>query len=513
MAINRVVEKAKIENKKPLKDRKYYLLILLDIKNAFNSISWKAIKQSLGFYNTPIYLQKIIDDYLTERTIISSKTRLEMTAGVPQGSVLGPTLWNIAYNEVFSLDLPEGADLTGYADDLALTIGAQTVTLLEHRANAALRTINTWLKKQSLELAAQKSESVLITNRYKIGNFKIELEGEQIEIKDAVKYLGVTIDKRLSFTRHIRAATEKASKISNNLNRIMPRTYGAGEGKRKLLAKIAESIISYGAPVWGESLKIKQNTKNLGKAQRATAIRVSRAYRTVSSEVLMVIGRCIPWDIKSELRQKLRNGEEQCEDFESRCLEIWQHKWSSNNTNKGKWTRSLIPDIRRWYNRPHGELTFELTQALTGHGCFQSYLFRIGKKLSPTCVHCNEGVEDEARHTIFVCRKFIQERRKLVESINGDFSTENMITKMLENKENWDKISTFIAQLMRIKAEYDGNLQRGEPATNGQRDTDVRDRQQRRRAEREEQYFMDRAREEPSVDVGRHLPGREETNN
>ena len=390
-AIMSIIKKAEAENEKTLKTRKLVLVILLDIKNAFNSISWRAVKTSSQKYNISIYLQKIVDSYLSDRIVKCKGIEKKMTAGVPQGSVLGPTLWNIAYNEIFELDLPEEAEVTGYADDVALTITAPSEELLEHRANEAIDRISQWLKQQALEVAALKSEAILITKTYKIGDFRIELEGEQIEVKNTVKYLGIHIDKRLNFTKHVKRVTQKASKISNNLNKIMPRTHGAGETKRKLLATVAESIVCYGAPVWDKKLEIKQNAKDLEKTQRITAIRISRAYRTVSNDAVMVIGRCIPWVIKLEVRREIRQTKEQVENFEQKCIEIWQEGWKNSKNDKGKWTRRLITDIKPWYFRTHGELTYELTQVLTGHGSFQDFLYRIGKKLSPICEMCDSG--------------------------------------------------------------------------------------------------------------------------
>lgn len=61
---------------------------------------------------------------------------------------------------------------------------------------------------------------------------------------------------------------------------------------------------------------------------------------------------------------------------------MWQEKWETDSLNKGNWTHKLIPNVKEWYNRSLGELTYELTQELTGHGCFQAYLQRIGKKIA-----------------------------------------------------------------------------------------------------------------------------------
>ena len=72
---------------------------------------------------------------------------------------------------------------------------------------------------------------------------EIHIENEAIQLKSTVKYLGVYIDQKLNFNAHVRYITDKAKKISHNLNRIMPRTHGADEGKRQLLASVAWSIV------------------------------------------------------------------------------------------------------------------------------------------------------------------------------------------------------------------------------------------------------------------------------
>lgn len=63
-----------------------------------------------------------------------------VTCGVPQGSVLGPDLWNIAYNEVLEFELPEGSTLIGFADDLGLLTLAKTEAQLMSKTNEAVDT-------------------------------------------------------------------------------------------------------------------------------------------------------------------------------------------------------------------------------------------------------------------------------------------------------------------------------------------------------------------------------------
>ena len=62
----------------------------------------------------------------------------------------------------------------------------------------------------------------------------------------------------------------------------------------------------------------------------------------------------------------------------SRLVTRWQETWRGENT--GRWTHPLTPDLTPWLEKKHGEIGFYLTQALTGHGCFNAYLKRFKKR-------------------------------------------------------------------------------------------------------------------------------------
>lgn len=58
-----------------------------------------------------------------------------ITCGVPQGSVIGPTLWNVLYDELLTLPMPQGVELEGFADDVAIVATAHNKFLLEDFVN------------------------------------------------------------------------------------------------------------------------------------------------------------------------------------------------------------------------------------------------------------------------------------------------------------------------------------------------------------------------------------------
>ena len=72
----------------------------------------------------------------------SGPTEVEITAGVAQGSVGGPTIWNIHYAGLVRLKLPKDVTLVGYTDDMTMVAVAATIEELEWKCNATLEIVS-----------------------------------------------------------------------------------------------------------------------------------------------------------------------------------------------------------------------------------------------------------------------------------------------------------------------------------------------------------------------------------
>lgn len=77
--------------------------------------------------------------YHNSIVLIRQQTKsLQITSCVPQGYVLGPTLWIILYEDMFDMEMPEGTTLVGFADDVAILIIARIEELLMNLDNGSL---------------------------------------------------------------------------------------------------------------------------------------------------------------------------------------------------------------------------------------------------------------------------------------------------------------------------------------------------------------------------------------
>lgn len=395
------------------------VLVTLDVQNAFNSLRWPVIDEALRKKATPDYLVRMIRSWLSDRELLvgENRTPRPVTCGVPQGSVLGPTLWNVAYDDLLAMDVPPGAHLVGFADDLAVVGTARTGEQLQEIVNRTLRMVDEWMASHGLQLAHHKTEAVMLTRRRAYNPPQLIIGGHQIELSPHLRYLGVILDSKLSFGKHVETVASKAATSAAALSRLMPNLSGPGQWKRRLLSSVVESQLLYAAPVWGEIVnRSTKATTNLRRPQRTAALRVIRAYRTVSDDAAFLLAGMPPVDLLAMERGRIKaraakppvEGVRPTSKAAIRSAERkstirdWSWKWL--RSNKAPWTHLVIPNLDRWVNRttPRVPLTYHMTQALTGHGCFQSYLYRMGRTPSPRCVHC-PCESDTAEHTLLHC--------------------------------------------------------------------------------------------------------------
>ncbi|KAL0891774.1 hypothetical protein ABMA27_015041 [Loxostege sticticalis] len=381
------------------------MAVSFDIANAFNSIPHSAILEALRYHGVPTYLRSLLTDYLSDREVLyvnrdDRLQRRQVETGVPQGSVLGPLLWNLGYNWLLRGTLLPGMDVICYADDTLITARGRSYGAAAMLASVGGDLIVGRIRRLGLKVALEKTEALFFPGpRQRVPPAAhIEVGGVEVRVKAQMKYLGLTLDGRWHFTAHFKGLSERLVRAAGSFGWLLPNLGGPRTRCRRLYAGVLKSMALYGAPVWSDSLHRRENVALLRRPQRAIALRVARAYRTFGRRTLDAIG----------------------------------------------------PNLDRWLERPHGFLTYRLVQVLTGHGCFGNYLHKIGREESPSCHECGAAV-DSAQHTLAVCPGWEEQRRVLVGAVGQDLSLPSIVNAMLDDERAWKAMASFCETVMSQK--------------------------------------------------------------
>ena len=135
---------------------------------------------------------------------------------VPQGSVLGPLLFNIYLNDLF--DIAESTNLCNFADDTTFYACdgdvSSLINRLEHDSYLAIE----WFENHSMKLNQEKCH--LLVSGFKYENVWAKIGKTKIWESKKQKLLGVEIDRTLSFDEHIASLCGKAGKKLSVLARL-----------------------------------------------------------------------------------------------------------------------------------------------------------------------------------------------------------------------------------------------------------------------------------------------------
>ncbi|CAB0043479.1 unnamed protein product [Trichogramma brassicae] len=177
-------------------------------------------------------------------------------------------------------------------------------------------------------------------------------------------------------------------------------------------------------------------------AHRRACLRVIGGGPHVSYEATYVLAGIPPLALLADERARLysRRREDAKDEERLATLSKWQEAW--DRSTKARWTHRLIPNIRTWIERRHGELNYHLTQLLTGQGFFKHHSQRYDHNQSAQCPVCPTSIEN-AEHVFYHCPRFSGERERLHALLHEVMTPENTTRLMLASEPNWLAVASF----------------------------------------------------------------------
>ena len=168
-----------------------------------------------------------------------------------QGSILGPLLFLIYINDLHAAI--KYSEVHHFADDTNLLNFNSCVKSINKQVNYDLKNLSNWLKANKIPLNVGKTGLVLFTSSKKqlACDLKIKLNGKRLHETDSAKYLGIQIDKRLTWKQHINHVTIKLNKANAMLSKL--RHVLDIKTLRSVYNAIFEPHLCYASLVWTQN--------------------------------------------------------------------------------------------------------------------------------------------------------------------------------------------------------------------------------------------------------------------
>ena len=251
-------------------NRHFTCIIFLDLKKAFDTVDHQILLSKLEKLGFGENFYNLFKDYFNNRkqyvdvNNVSSHL-LKMSTGVPQGSILGPTLFLLYVN-----DLPSASDFETrlFADDTVLIMNDVCLSSFESKVNSEMKKVEKWLWNNKLTLNLSKTTFMTVSPiNKKLGwpiGFEVKFSGYSLTKSQQTKYLGIFVDENLKWDAHIKYICNKLSHISGIFYKM--RRLISQDALIVLYYGLVQSHLTYGFLAWKspnktniQSLQVLQN--------------------------------------------------------------------------------------------------------------------------------------------------------------------------------------------------------------------------------------------------------------
>ena len=210
------------------------VVLLIDLSAAFDTVNHSVLLnilyREIGIQGTALKWFKSFLLNRTQRVKVGASLSdpLVLSFGVPQGSVLGPVLFNIYTRSIYHVFTAFGFAHHGYADDNAGSSSFSSVfqyKILIESLPDLLSKIRSWMDDHFLKLNETKTEIIVFGSNHFLSseltlNGTFTNSGECIRFNDTVKYLGVYLNNSLTLTYHINTITSSSYVFIRKLRSI-----------------------------------------------------------------------------------------------------------------------------------------------------------------------------------------------------------------------------------------------------------------------------------------------------
>ena len=284
--------------------KEFCVAIFLDIEKAFDTVWHHGLLHKIKTIGINGSLAKFIQNFLIMRKInvrvaSSLSNSFPIHSGVPQGSVLSPTLFLLFINDLLD-GVPADVETSLYADDAALWVNANTIEECHNKLQRALNSITNWSQKWGLAICGKKRCAVIFTLRHYKSPPLFKLGETTIPYTKTAKFLGLHFDSRLTWKEHIVQIRNRCIKDLQLLTIIAHNRWGADyHTLYRLYSSLILPKIDYGSIFYDTASKT--NLLILDRIQYAASRTILGALRCTPTIKLEAEADLMPLSIRRRM--------------------------------------------------------------------------------------------------------------------------------------------------------------------------------------------------------------------
>ena len=263
--------------------------ILMDLSKAFDCLPHELLIAKLAAYGFNQNSLKLLRNYLSkrfQRVKVGSafSSWLEILLGVPQGSILGPLLFNIFINDFFSF--MQRTEVCNFADDNTIYSCASTIDAVISDLEVDMENSLRWFKTN--QLVANPTKFQLMFLGMDERKLALYIDNKQILPSYSVKLLGIRIDRKLKFDLHINNICNQATKKLRCLHRI--RKFVTNQQAMHLCNAFVLSNFKYCPLIW--MYCSKTCNEKINRVHKRTLRSVTGEYECSLNDILLSTSGC-----------------------------------------------------------------------------------------------------------------------------------------------------------------------------------------------------------------------------
>ena len=246
--------------------------VFLDLTASYGTVWHLGLRLKLQRTLSSEKMTSFIVELLTNRSFVLFNDKGEgsklyrLKNGVAEGSILAPTLYNL-----YTADLPDTLSSKYiFADDVALAAACPSFREVEEVLTEDMEKTSKYMQKWRLKISTNKTVTSIFYLRNRNAGLEIKVKtpnGDTLPFEPHPKYLGVTLDRSLTFLKHCLGVKQKVFTRVALLRRLVSTKWGASFRTIRTSALApAYAPAEYCAPTWSRSAHARQIDVPLDKA-------------------------------------------------------------------------------------------------------------------------------------------------------------------------------------------------------------------------------------------------------